>query len=104
MGIQRRLYKLWLRLRSLFLRSRVEHELDEEMEFHLQRQIEDNIRKGLSPEEARHSAMLAFAGVEQQKELCRDVRGLNVVDNLIKASIPWTYYVTNRIRSDLIHR
>lgn len=69
-----------LRLRSLLLSEQVEHELDEELRHHLERQIEQNIAAGMSPEDARHSALGDFGGVEQRKEECRDVRGLVLVD------------------------
>jgi hypothetical protein len=46
-----------LRLRSLFRRSQVEQELDEELSYHLDRQIEEHIAKGMTPEEARYAAM-----------------------------------------------
>ena len=42
-----------LRLRSLFRAGRVEQELDEELRYHLERQIEQNIERGMTPEEAR---------------------------------------------------
>ena len=69
---------LRLRLRSLFSRTRLERELDEELRYHLERQIEADIAAGLDPDAARRS----IAGVEQRKEECRDARGVNVVDNL----------------------
>lgn len=71
-----------LRLRSLFSRSSVEQELDEELRYHVERQIAEDIAAGMRPEEARHAALRAFAGFEQRKEECRDMRGLNVIDNL----------------------
>jgi predicted permease len=67
-----------LPLRALFRRSEVERELDEELRFHLEREVEENIRRGMSPEEARHTAMLSFGGVDQIKEECRDVRGVRL--------------------------
>jgi predicted permease len=61
-----------LRLRSLFRRRRVESELDEELQFHLERKIEEGIAEGLSPEEARYRALRAMGGLEQRKEEARD--------------------------------
>jgi predicted permease len=69
---------------SLFRRRKFEQELDEEMRYHLERQVEEHIGRGKTPDEARRAAMLAFSGVEQHKEECRDMRGLNLVENLIK--------------------
>ena len=69
---------LRLRLRSLFSRTEIERELDDEMRYHLERQIEADIAAGMDPATARRS----LAGVEQRKEECRDARGVNLVDNL----------------------
>src|SRR6185436_14997143 len=48
-SIERRLYTIRLRLRSLFRRDRVESELDEELAYHIDRQIQEGVREGLSP-------------------------------------------------------
>src|SRR4030095_4299088 len=72
------------RLRSLFRRKLVEQELEKEIRYHLDRQIEQNIAKGLSADEARSQAMSAFMGVEQRKEECRDVRGVNVIEHMVQ--------------------
>src|ERR1041384_8113270 len=74
------LYTLCRRLRSLFLGSRFEPEMDEEVRFHLARQIEDNIKAGMSPEEARCAALRTFGGVEQIKEGCRDTRRFRFIE------------------------
>ena len=63
-----------LRLRTLILKSRVEQELDEELEFHLESQVEHLISRGFSPREARLMALKAIGGVDRQKERCREVR------------------------------
>ncbi len=75
-------YAVPLRLRSLFRRKQVEQDLDEEIRYHLERQIENNISKGMTVEEARYAALAAMGGVDQRKEECRDTRGLNVLDSL----------------------
>ena len=46
-----------LRLRSLLRRQRAEAELDEELQYHLERQIEENLAAGMLPEEARYAAL-----------------------------------------------
>src|SRR6266404_1374635 len=71
------LYTIPLRLRSLFRRSRVEQELNEELQFHLERKIEEGIANGLSPKEARYAAMRAMDGLEQRKEEMRDMRRIH---------------------------
>ena len=75
---------LRLRVRSLFRRNRVETELDEEMQYHLDRQIGEHIARGMSPEDAKSAALRAFGSVERLKEESRDARGLNFIDNLLQ--------------------
>jgi putative ABC transport system permease protein len=70
------------RLRALFLRGRVERELDGELRFHLERQIEANVEMGMSRDEARTAALRSFGGVEQTKEACRDERGVRFIEDL----------------------
>src|SRR6185436_10642744 len=50
---------------ALFRRSELNRELDEELRFHLEREVEENIRRGMSPQGARRRAMVSFGGVEQ---------------------------------------
>src|SRR5215475_962209 len=76
------LNKLRLRLRALFFKSRLEEELDEEVRFHLEREIENNIARGMSPEEARSAALRSFGGVERFKEKSRDVRGVRLLEEV----------------------
>ena len=78
------LYTLPLKIRSLFRRNQVEHELDDEMRYHLEQQIEANLADGMTRQEARFAAVRAFGGVAQHKESARDARHLNVIDNLLK--------------------
>jgi predicted permease len=77
-------YTIPLRLRSLLRRKNVERELDEELQFHLDRHIEAQIARGLAPEDARRSALRAIGGLGRRKEECRDMRRLNFIDNLIQ--------------------
>jgi putative ABC transport system permease protein len=60
----------------------VESDLDEELRFHLEQQIEYEIERGRSPQEARYTALRRMRGLEQLKEECRDVRHMNLIDNL----------------------
>ena len=66
-----------LRLRSVFLRSRVERELEEELQFHLECKIKEGIAGGLTPAEARRAALRAMDGLEQRKEEMRDMRHIH---------------------------
>jgi predicted permease len=76
------IYKLPLRLRSLFRKKRVEQELSDELRFHLEKLIEENVAKGTPPEEARYAALREFGGIEQMKEECRDSWGLRMLTEL----------------------
>jgi putative ABC transport system permease protein len=76
------LNKLWMRLRALLRKSEMERELDDELRYHLEQQTEQNIRLGMSQEEARYAAQTAFGGVEQAKERSRDARGVRRIEEL----------------------
>jgi predicted permease len=69
--------KLRMTIRSLMRRRTVESELNEELLFHLERQIAENVKSGMTPGEARRSAMIEFGGVESMKEECREARKAN---------------------------
>ena len=56
--------------------ARVDRELDEELRFHIERQIEANVARGMAPADARTAALRALGGIEQRKEECRDTRGV----------------------------
>ncbi len=64
------------RFHALFRRQELEEELDEEMRFHLQMEVEENVRRGMSPEDARCAARLSFGSVDGAKEAWRDRRWL----------------------------
>jgi putative ABC transport system permease protein len=72
------------RLRAVFFRGRLERELQEEIRSHLNMQTEANLRRGMSPNEARYAALRQFGGVEQVKETYRDRRGLPLVETTLK--------------------
>ena len=67
----------WRRLRR---RDRLEGELDRELRDHVERQVADHVRAGMSRREARQRARLEFGGLDQIRELCRDARGTRWVD------------------------
>jgi len=68
------------RLRGLFEHKRVERELDDEVRFHLEMQIEDNVKTGMNPAEARYAALRAFGGIEPMKEIYRERRAFALVE------------------------
>src|SRR5215469_13037892 len=85
MRLERWLYTIPLRLRSLFRWAQADQELDEELSDHLERAAEKYAAKGMGPEEARRRARLEFGGIEQTKERCRDVRGvMNLMESFLQ--------------------
>lgn len=76
-------FRAWfLRASDLLYRKKRERELVEELEIHLEMATQENIDRGMSPEQARSAAYRDFGGVEQIKELYRDQRGLPFLDHL----------------------
>ncbi|MGA9055679.1 MAG: ABC transporter permease [Terriglobia bacterium] len=78
------IHKLPLRFRSLFRKSRAEADLSDELRFHLEKLIEEQAAKGMTPEEARYAALRELGGVEQIKEECRDMRRVNWIENFLQ--------------------
>ena len=72
------------RFARLFGREQLEHELSDELRFHVEQQTALNIQKGMTAEEARFAALRAFGGVEQIKEESRDLRGIRILNDLIQ--------------------
>ena len=72
--LERWLYTVPLRLRSLFRGRQVDHELDEELRLYVERKTQEAIEHGSTPDEARRTALLAMGGMELRKEECRDTR------------------------------
>jgi predicted permease len=93
----RRVRALMLRMRNLFARRRLETDLAEELESHLWLHVDDNIRAGMTPEEARRQAILALGGIEQTKERYRDRRGFRPIDELARD----LQYATRLLRKNL---
>jgi predicted permease len=80
----RRLRALVLRLTSLLGRERGEREIADELESHIQLHVDDNVRAGMTPAEARRRALMALGGLEQAKERYRDRRGMPWLDALLQ--------------------
>lgn len=72
------------RFLALFRKQRLEEELDTELRFHLEMETEENLRRGMSPEEARRAARRSFGGVDQAKEAWRDRRGLPWIEEWLR--------------------
>ena len=80
-----RQWRAWImRLAEFFRSNRRERELAAEMESHLQLHIEDNLRSGMNPQEARREAFMKLGGVEQTKEIYRERRGLPHLETLFQ--------------------
>jgi len=73
-----------LALRSVFLRKRVDQELDEELLYHLEHQIKEGLNMGLTPEEARYAASRTMGAIAKSKEECRDMQHVNFLDDLLR--------------------
>jgi putative ABC transport system permease protein len=80
----RRVRAWFLRLGGLFDKERPDRDLAEELESHLQMHIEDNLRLGMTPEEARRDALIKLGGMESVKEAYRDRRGVPWLESLIQ--------------------
>ena len=78
------LSSLFRRWRALTHKEELDQELEEEMQFHLDHEIEQNIKSGMSPGDARLAALKSFNRVDQSKEECRDARGVSVVENIVR--------------------
>jgi putative ABC transport system permease protein len=81
---ERWLKKLSFWLRLLLHRRELDQELDDEIGYHLEAKTEENIAKGLSPEEARRVARIELGGLEQVKERVRSARTGAWLDTLLQ--------------------
>src|SRR6202021_2817586 len=77
---ERWIYKLPLRLRSLFHSQKADKELDEELRDHIELKTEQYIAQGMTQQEARRAAVLEMGGIEKRKEECRDTRGIHFLE------------------------
>ncbi|HXN64580.1 MAG TPA: ABC transporter permease [Candidatus Acidoferrales bacterium] len=76
--------KIRLRVRSLFQKPAVDRELEEELRFHLERQIQGNIAAGMSPDEAFRAARIEFGAAPRFQEECREARGLTFLQDVAR--------------------
>src|SRR6266581_1185579 len=81
----REFYRVFVhRLAAFFRRRHLEDDLDVELRSHLEIAIERNLRRGMRPEQARREALLDLGGVEQTKEICREQRGLPMIETALQ--------------------
>lgn len=77
-------HDLAYRIRALFNQKDLEKEMDDELQFHFEREVEKQIQAGLSREEAARRVRLTFGGIEQTREECRQARGVALVEGLLR--------------------
>ena len=87
---------LRLRLRSLFQRAAIDRDLEDELRFHFDHQVEQNIAAGMDPEEARMAAVRQFGGLSQRKDECRDARRTRVIESFFEDC----WYAIRNLRHD----
>src|SRR5262252_266588 len=75
---------LLYRIRTLFKSQAVDAELNEELRFHFERQVDKLVRAGVSREEAERQARLMLGGHEQAKEECRQAHGVELIEALVQ--------------------
>jgi len=72
----------WARARNLFRNQKLERQIEDELAAHVDLHISDNLRSGMSPAEARRSALLKLGGIEQTKENYRETAGFPTVESV----------------------
>ncbi len=80
----RKLRALLLRFKGLFVKDTRERDFADELESHLQMHIDDNIRAGMSPQEARRVAVMKLGGVDQTKEAYRDRSTIPFLESVVQ--------------------
>jgi len=73
-----------MRFGGLFNQGRKDRELQDELESHIQMHMEDNLRSGMTPVEARRQALIKLGGIEFTKEAYREQRGVRWLENLVQ--------------------
>ena len=86
----------WLRLRGrvrdLLRRSRVERDIDDEIRFHVETEMEDGLRRGMTPQQARTAAHDSLGGAPLLvREEIHDARGVSFLDAASEATCDRAY-------------
>jgi len=93
-----RTVRAWFsRLGGLFGRDRLERDLADEVRSHLELHIADNIRSGMTPEQARRQALIQLGGIEPAKEIYRDRRGIPLLETTLRD----LHYAVRTLRNNL---
>src|SRR5579864_1640552 len=75
---------LRFRLRALFRGRQANRELDDELRFHVDQEVEKFVASGLGRDEALRRARMTFGGLDQVKEECQEARGVHFVETLVQ--------------------
>lgn len=78
------LREAWARLRAYFRKQELDRDFDEELASHIDLATEDNLRRGMTPAEARRQALIQLGGIEPAKEAHREWRGLPWLDGILQ--------------------
>jgi len=90
--------RAWIsRLGGLFGKNRLERDLADEVRSHLELHIEENIRRGMTREEARRQALIQLGGIEPAKEIYRDRHGVPLVETTLRDF----HYAVRTLRNNL---
>ena len=76
------LREIFSRCTAVFHSRRLDHELHEELESHIESAVEENLARGMNPEQARTAALRSFGGVTQIKESYRTRRDIPLLTSL----------------------
>lgn len=76
--------QIWNRVRAFFSKTPLDADLNEELDAHLAMSVEENVARGMTPDEARRQALIRFGGVQQARERQREARGLPWMDVLVQ--------------------
>jgi putative ABC transport system permease protein len=76
--------KQWLTRLRFLLAPKPHREIDEELQFHLEQQTEANVAAGMTPQEARRQATIAFGGVERTKEESHQQRPSFYIETVVQ--------------------
>lgn len=92
------LRRAWNRTLAVFHRTHHDADLDQEIAAHIQAATDENIRRGMEPDEARRVALVRFGGVAQAMEQHREARGLPALD-MLRQDLRFTLRTLRRDRA-----
>ena len=96
----RRLRAALARVVALFRRDRLDRDLAAELDSHLAMHIDDNLRAGMTADEARRQAMVKLGGIAQVEERSRDARGIPLIEHLVRD----LYFGARALRASRVSR